>query len=445
MKALTLITLPTRVAYALRQCLKYIAGKLVYFLLGVLFPNCIRNKHKAVFGCYKNKFSDNSKYLYLHWHKTQLNRVIWISADKHLINRLNKQGMEAYPRWSALGVWHSLTAKYYFYCSYIGDINQYSAMGATKINLWHGTPLKKIEFDIDSGPMAKIYEQNKAGRGLESYLFGLANKYWKHLKYHQQYTRPDLMLSPSPLTDKLFASAFRIKPEQLLRSGNPRTDYYNLYPSERSTSVQDHRGVEAKLESYKKVILYAPSWRDNLLCAQGGAMDENSQNPYREAIDWQSLSQQLKEGNHLLLVRFHPNEAHLGAWLKQYPNIIDISQRDDVYDLLHSIDLLVTDYSSLFIDVLTLNIPIVFFQFDKLIYQEKCRQNYDYAKKLALLDEKITSSDALIHAVVSNSNFRSVSEAKEIYWGQRLNHSFSILQTTLNSRNTKHKTYKAGI
>ncbi|MEZ9822082.1 CDP-glycerol glycerophosphotransferase family protein [Shewanella sp. 10N.286.45.A1] len=50
-----------------------------------------------------------------------------------------------------------------------------------------------------------------------------------------------------------------------------------------------------------------------------------------------------------------------------YPNIINISAMEDVYGLLDCVDLLISDYSSLFIDVLPLNVPINFYRFDKTI------------------------------------------------------------------------------
>lgn len=126
--------------------------------------------------------------------------VIWISGDASLVNALRKKGFIAYERWSLEGVYHALTARFYIYNSYIGDVNQWFASGSIKINLWHGSPLKRIEFDIDHGPLAHKYQSN-------SYW----QKTWHSLLYHQEYVRPQLMLSPSPLVDRLFCSAFRLQ------------------------------------------------------------------------------------------------------------------------------------------------------------------------------------------------------------------------------------------
>ncbi|MCT7942584.1 CDP-glycerol glycerophosphotransferase family protein [Shewanella holmiensis] len=316
----------------------------------------IPRRHKAVMGCYKDKFADNSKYLFLHWQQQKTIRAIWISADKQLIKRLQTQGYEAYLRWSLLGVWHSATAKFYVYNTYIGDINQYLAKGAVKINLWHGSPLKQIEFDISNGPLFQVYHPQN-----------IMQKLIAKAQYHQQYVRPNLMVAPSDMVKKLFCSGFRINDEQLLTCGNPRTDYYQRYKSE------DWLQLQLPINT-QQVILYAPSWRDSHL--------DSATNIYTQAIDFERLSSQLQKSNQCLLLRLHPNEAHLATEMSQYPHIINITFWDDIYGILEKIDLLITDYSSIYIDALQYPCDIAFFLFDKTHYQAECRCEYSYVAEL---------------------------------------------------------------
>ncbi|WP_434926645.1 CDP-glycerol glycerophosphotransferase family protein [Shewanella sp. HL-SH2] len=331
--------------------IRFAITQLIYTLSG-LTPR----GHKAVMGCYKDKFADNSKYLFLHWQQQQTIRAIWISADKHIVKRLQDEGYEAYLRWSLLGVWHSATAKYYVYNTYIGDVNQYLAKGAVKINLWHGSPLKQIEFDISNGPLFQVYHPQN-----------ISQKFIAKALYHQQYVRPNLMIAPSDTVKKLFASSFRINDEQFLTCGNPRTDYYQRYKSE------DWLQLQLPLNT-QQVILYAPSWRDSHL--------DNAANIYTQAIDFECLSAQLQQSNQCLLIRLHPNEAHLATELSQYPNIINVTFWDDIYGILEKIDLLITDYSSIYIDALQYPCDIAFFLFDKAHYQAECRSEYPYVAEL---------------------------------------------------------------
>ncbi|MPY24834.1 CDP-glycerol glycerophosphotransferase family protein [Shewanella sp. YLB-07] len=338
--------------------------KAIYYTSGL----CPRAT-KAVIGSNQDRFSDNAKYLYLHWQNTDFIRSIWISGDKELVSQLRGDGFEAYHRRSIRGIFHCLTAKYYFYTSYIGDISQYLAKGATKVNLWHGSPLKKIEFDIISGPLATTYQATD-----------LKNKLFNSLKYHQAYIKPDIMFSPSPVMDVLFSSAFRLPTSQIHRSGNPRTDYYRRYPEKKQSITQLFN------QQYNQVILYRPTWidsprdakistkrdigrqaeRGNDQKTEKSAEQSSEKNikpnkRYIGGINWQSLSTQLQENNQLFLIRFNPSQAHLAKQLKNYANIIDISHWQDIYNIFHEIDLLITDESSLCIDFLLYQTPTIFY------------------------------------------------------------------------------------
>ncbi|GGI67241.1 CDP-glycerol glycerophosphotransferase family protein [Shewanella gelidii] len=402
--------------------LKAIIGKCLY-QLAKLSP---RNKHKAVFGCHHNLFSDNSKYLFLHWSQSQFIRAIWISGNHRLVEQLRLSGHEAYVRWSLQGVFHSLTAKYVCYSSYVGDVNQYLTGGTFKINLWHGSPLKQIEHDIEHGTLASTYRP-----------IGIVNRFMTELFHHQEYVRPDLMLSPSPLVDALFSSAFRISHEQILRSGYPRTDYFaDAQASYAIPKVKPLHSPAIKLADYQRVVLYAPSFRDNI------STDEN---PYVNVIDWLNLSHELVASNTLLLIRCHPNERHLAEALAQQPNIIDISHREDVYDLLPYLDLLITDYSSLYIDALQFQVPLAFFQFDKDSYLTKSRAQYEYAEHMRLPGIEIHNSEAFIHIAAKGRHGRfgerdqitstatqtqDYQLAKQLYWQQQQT-SFEVLHKAI--------------
>ncbi|MCK8043292.1 CDP-glycerol glycerophosphotransferase family protein [Shewanella sp. 1CM18E] len=431
--------------------LKACVRKLIYTLVAV-FP---RSNHKAVFGSYKDSFSDNSKYLYLHWQHNQFIRAIWISGNKDVVRQRTEFGQEAYYRWSPKGIFHCLSAKYYFYNSYIGDINQWFANGATKINLWHGLPMKKIEFDINNGPMAEVF--NPQCR---------LNQFKQWLISHQQLIKPDLMLSPSPLMDDIFSSAFRLFPTNindsvtdfppnigahstelasdntqssaLVRAGNPRTDYYHSYPKQQTDLgylINDSvTGTNSSSVTPPQYILYAPSWRDN----------KQQNNPYLQAFDWQKLSDHLVQNNQILLLRLHPNEIALAADFVDFPNIVNISHLEDVYGILGQIHLLITDYSSLFIDALPLDTAICFYRFDEQDYLQDCRDMYEYANKLPEFAPICESFEQLLEQLqpqaISGQTelYRQVyKDVSQQFWGKdgiNRGSAFSALETALKQQ-----------
>ncbi|MCL1049542.1 CDP-glycerol glycerophosphotransferase family protein [Shewanella abyssi] len=409
---------------SLLQWIKACGRKLLY-QLSRLVP---RSTNKAVFGSYKELFSDNSKYLYKHWSDEKFIRCIWITANREVIKQLRADGYEVYYRWSFQGAFHALTAKYYFYNSYIGDINQWLAGGAVKVNLWHGLPMKKIEFDITSGPMAQIFNPES-----------LLQRLMQSLHAHQQRIKPDIMLSPSPLVDQLFKSAFRLGNHNLLHCGYPRTDYYGLNPHQALSiktgslinpagSSETQHGIKTKI--YQQVILYAPSWRDSFQTKSFQAAT-----PYCAAFDWQALSEQLQKNNQLFLLRLHPNEAELANKFASFANILNISTMEDVYGILHEVDLLITDYSSLFIDALPLNIPLCFYRFDKEQYQQNCRDMYEYSSTIPTLGPECLTFNQLLAQLQPDSvnalasryqdNFRA---ANKMFWGGSQTGSFAVLE-----------------
>ncbi|MBQ4888462.1 CDP-glycerol glycerophosphotransferase family protein [Shewanella sp. MMG014] len=396
--------------------IRFVVTQSIYFI-AALFPRT----QKAVMGSYKNKFADNSKYLYLHWQQAKTIRSIWISGDKDVIAQLTIQGYEAYYRWSIKGIFHALTAKYYVYNSYIGDVNQYFANGAVKINLWHGSPLKRIEYDINNGPLFSIYHPQS-----------LHQKFVSVTQYHQQRVAPDYMIAPSDLVSALFATAFHINEHHMLLSGNPRTDFYQRYP--KSTSIIQ---TLKQNNNVSQVLLYAPSWRDS-----GIADDrETRTNPYLQAINFESLSEALVYNKQLLLLRLHPNEAELAKDISHYPNIINISDWQDTYEIINEVDLLITDYSSLYIDMLQTRADIVFFQFDHQQYQADSRQCYPYAENLPMAGEVIFEFDALLsylHVMAESPNIASLTHKKnraeltQLYWQYQHIESFTVLDNLVS-------------
>jgi CDP-glycerol glycerophosphotransferase len=370
-----------------------------------------RTKSKAVFGCYKNKFSDNSKYLFLHWHQSTPIRVIWISGDTTLVTRLQSQGKEAYYRWSLKGIYHCLTSYYYFYSAYVGDINQWLCKGSYKINLWHGSPLKEIEFDISNGPLAADYQ--------------LPLTLKRKLSKHQIYIPPDLMLAPSELVGSLFMSAFQISKDSLIECGNPRTDYCRRYPQVLENSSDDE--MSQLIAKADKVILYAPTWRD----------EENKGAFFSEYLRLSEMNAFLQRTNSVLLLRFHPNQTDTKPIMSQFERIIDISDRDDIYDILPNLDLMISDYSSLYIDALNFDIPIIFYTYDESFYIKQCRKTYAYADTLPPAGLKVHCFDSLLDALKSSecydTNYFKCGqvEQKQLFWKPGVVDSFTAIENKL--------------
>src|SRR5690606_16729546 len=90
------------------------------------------------------------KYLFLHVceHATEYGLTpVWLTKDRTLAARLRAQGLPAHATYSLRGMYYGLKAGLYFINCDIHDISFVLSKGAKIINLWHGIPLKKIQFD----------------------------------------------------------------------------------------------------------------------------------------------------------------------------------------------------------------------------------------------------------------------------------------------------------
>ena len=87
------------------------------------------------------------------------------------------------------------------------------------LQTWHGTPLKKLAFDIE------------VPEGTTFYRSGM-NEEMMHETYAQDVKKYNYMISPSAFTTEVFQSAFRINRERLIETGYPRNDFLTNYTKE---------------------------------------------------------------------------------------------------------------------------------------------------------------------------------------------------------------------
>lgn len=198
------------------------------------------------------------------------------------------------------------------------------------VQTWHGTPVKHIGNDqphMTRDPKPPVWHRQAAEvRG------------W------------DLLVSQSPWATPVLREAFGYKGE-VLESGLPRNDV--LVSPDRdalAAAVRERLG----LVEGKRVVLYAPTWRDY---DRKNAMVKLDLAKAREALG----------ADHELLVRAHPMQA-----MPAVPDIAhDVTTYPDMADLLLIADVLVTDYSSSMFDFVATGKPIVFYGYDLAKYASK--------------------------------------------------------------------------
>lgn len=330
--------------------------KIFRFLLYPLYAISFlvpKKKHIWVFGSHHNRFSENTKALFIYVSKNNKNiEAIWISGDKELLQNLKIQGYKAFYRWSIQGLVTTLKAKYYFYNVYSDDINFYTSGNTTLVNLWHGIPLKKIEFDDKDGVLNKQFNSSY------SFLYAFFKPYI--------FIRPDYILSSSQIVSQKLASAFRVTTDKCLEFSYPRTDLF--FNKELSNPLSEENLLELNnkilnlKKSQEKIIFYVPTWRSD------------KENFIHLAIpDFKQLNTILKSVNTSLFIKLHPNDI---CSTHNFSNIMFIDSQIDINELLPHSDYLITDYSSVYFDYLLLDKEIIFYPFDLSSYTNKERKFY---------------------------------------------------------------------
>jgi len=318
--------------------------------LSFLMP---RSKKIWVMGStFGTRFADNPKYFYLYLQQHQKNNIksVWISKNKEVIRFLTDNSLEGYYLYSLKGIWYSLRAKIYLYDNYSKDICFTLSGGATKINMWHGIPLKRIQkdnmFDRIRNPKTRLEKTR-----------------WL-LRRMTDEKPTDYVLTTSEFLKPIFSSAFHT--EHVLVCGYPRNDILlseeiRNVMNKNETSVAGHL---EKMSKNNKIVFYVPTFR------------ESEQN-FFDIISLEHFQNFLEREQILFCVKLHP-KSKVGEQFNKlsYHNIFVIDPLIDSYPILKQADVLITDYSSIYFDFLLTGKQIIFFAYDLKEYLQDSREMY---------------------------------------------------------------------
>jgi CDP-glycerol glycerophosphotransferase (TagB/SpsB family)/glycosyltransferase involved in cell wall biosynthesis len=207
----------------------------------------------------------------------------------------------------------------------------------TWLQTWHGAPLKRIGHDLAGRPKAV-----REYRG----VLRQPSENWQYV------------VSPGAFATPILHRAFSPN-AQVIETGLPRTDV--LFRPDRDRLAEEVK-LRLRLPADKRVVLYAPTYRDHL-----GARDGYRFGPL---LDLAALRSALGE-DHVLLFRKH--RSMVGALPMEADGFFDVSDFPDATELLLAVDVLVTDYSSAIFDFASTNRPMVFFTPDLETYRDTIR------------------------------------------------------------------------
>lgn len=223
------------------------------------------------------------------------------------------------------------------------------------IQTWHGTPLKRLANDMKvirmPGTTTENYKRN----------------------FREETSRWDYLVSPNKYSSEIFESAFWMDSDRILEIGYPRNDVL-VNRADDEQYINDIK-ENLNLPHDKKVIMYAPTWRDDEFVKKGKYL-------FDLKIDLENLQRQLGD-EYVVLLRMHyliSNALDLRGF-EEFA--IDVSNYSDISELYLVTDCLITDYSSVMFDYGVLKKPQIFFAYDLDKYGQDLRGFYlDYHKDL---------------------------------------------------------------
>lgn len=255
----------------------------------------------------------------------------------------------------------------------------------TYIQTWHGTPLKKLALDMDDVFMAG--ETN-----IEDYK--------KNFKDNT--STWDYLISQNNYSTEIFKRAFDFH-RSILETGYPRNDL--LFKGNNEEYIRKVK-EELKLPLDKKVILYAPTWRDNEFYGKG-------QYKFNPAIDFDRLQKELSK-DYVLIVKYHYLVMDQIDWSSYAGFIYDFDLSQDISDLYLVSDILITDYSSVMFDYSLLKRPMIFYCYDLIEYKDKLRGFYfDFVKEAP--GEIVEDMDGLSSLLKEFDDYQYLEAHKENY------------------------------
>jgi CDP-glycerol glycerophosphotransferase len=207
--------------------------------------------------------------------------------------------------------------------------------GTTLVQSWHGTPLKRIGFDIDPS-------------------FSQGDKYLETLA--RESGMWDALISPNRFSTEIFRRAFRYR-GRILETGYPRND---VLLSPQAGEIRRRVRASLGIDESRRAVLYAPTWRDN---------DDG----FHLELDLARLGDELAD--HVFLLRAHHLVAATVAE-RPHPAVVDVSRHGDPAELYLAADVLITDYSSVMFDFALTGKPMLFYVYDLASYRDELRGFY---------------------------------------------------------------------
>ncbi len=354
-----------------RPVLRPIGGAIIVALFYLLrmFPI----KKNKVVACVSagREYDDNQRFIMEELHKLIPDLdIVWVKNPKFEYKL---------PEWTRPVKWQSWRCVYEYVTAKIWNSNVIAPdyfvkrKGQLYVETWHG------------------------GLGVKKVAGDIIGDYAADRKNIRMFKNPsnmaDVFISNSDHLSAIYRRAFKFH-GPIWKCGYPKNDMLVQNNPEDGVKARNDLGIPQD----HKVLLYAPTWR--LRFSEEHHIDMTVYD-----LDMKRLRKALTEkfgGEWTMLIRFHPKEGlYAKGYQETHPEVMDVTDYQDMQRLLMATDVMISDYSSCIFDAALRRIPCFTYATDfeqykyeeRGVYYEMEELPFPYAKNNDELEQNVKAFD----------------------------------------------------
>lgn len=279
-------------------------------------------------------FSDNSRGLWEYVNNNTDFETCWVVKNSRILETLKKNNINCVLKDSSEAENIISKAKYLISSSF--EFAESKNKEQVHVSAWHGFPLKLIGF-FESASVTSDFSSLKIIT-----------------------TQSDIITCTSKFSQLTIGGMFSVDPRKVRITGFPRNDI--LFNSDGRKNLEKLTGLNL---DGSKLVFYLPTMRQGLK-EEGKHFNENIFN-YCD-YELKALDAFLEENDAYIFAKLHfADNSYYNRSLFELPKRIIFLDTDmlldkmlTIYHLMNAFDVLITDYSSVYVDFLLLNKPIIF-------------------------------------------------------------------------------------
>lgn len=276
-----------------------------------------KKENSILFMGFDYRYTGNSRYLFEMFLDKKVENIFFVTEDKTVEDkyRIKPESKDMYKK--------LYSSKVVIFESWIP-----SKIAKTEdsiwIQLWHGTPLKRMLFDSEETDIITKNLKHKI------------NKY-------NDINNWDYLILDNQDIYQYFETSFLIPREKTLAAGYPRVKY--LISNKENIELKNKIRKDVGIANDQKIVLYLPTWRDYNYGKEKTMMD------FSYFMNMNKLQKELGD-NYIVISKNHTYLNNDEANKITNVNI-------ETQELLLIADYLITDYSSVMFDAFAIDLPVI--------------------------------------------------------------------------------------